>query len=63
MDRASGRSQQTDLQRGLSPCCRSWRSTPLETAARLRQKYGVTLTPDARQRLPREALDEIWGDR
>ncbi len=37
--------------------------TPLETAARLRQKYGVTLTPEARRPLPREAFDELWADR
>ena len=37
--------------------------TPLETAARLRQKHGVTLAPDARRPLPREAFDEMWDDR
>ena len=37
--------------------------TPRQTAARLRQKYGVTLTPAAKEPLPREAFDEMWGDR
>lgn len=37
--------------------------TPLETAARLRRKHGVTLTPTAKQPLPRETFDEMWGER
>jgi antitoxin VapB len=34
--------------------------TPLQTAARLREKHGVTLGATARQPLPREAYDEMW---
>lgn len=37
--------------------------TPLETAARLRRKYGVSLRPAAQQPLPREAFDAMWEDR
>ena len=37
--------------------------TPIETAARLRDKHGVTLSPNARTPLHREAFDEMWGDR
>jgi antitoxin VapB len=36
--------------------------TPLETAARLRQKYGVALSDEARKPLPRDAYDEMWDD-
>jgi antitoxin VapB len=35
--------------------------TPLQTAARLCAKYGIALTSTAREPLPREAYDEIWG--
>ncbi|QUS42149.1 hypothetical protein RPMA_27515 [Tardiphaga alba] len=34
--------------------------TPLQTAARLRAKYGVTLGEKAKKPLPREAFDEQW---
>lgn len=37
--------------------------TPQQTAARLREKYGVALSPQAKTPLPREAFDEMWGDR
>ncbi len=36
--------------------------TPLESAARLRKKYGVVLGEDARQTLPKQAFDDMWGD-
>jgi antitoxin VapB len=36
--------------------------TPLETAARIREKYGVSLSDDARKTLPKQVFDEIWGD-
>jgi antitoxin VapB len=35
--------------------------TPLQTAARLREKHGVALDATARKLLPREAYDEMWG--
>jgi antitoxin VapB len=34
--------------------------TPLQTAARLREKYGVVLGDKTRKPLPREAFDEMW---
>jgi antitoxin VapB len=37
--------------------------TPLETAARLRGKYGVALKERARKPLPRGAFDGMWEDR
>ena len=36
--------------------------TPMETAARLRAQYGVTFNDTARQPLPKQAYDEMWGD-
>jgi antitoxin VapB len=36
--------------------------TPLETAARIRKKYGVSLSDEAREPLPRQAFDAMWGD-
>jgi antitoxin VapB len=36
--------------------------TPLETAQRLRKKYGIRLTDEARKPLPREVFDALWGD-
>jgi antitoxin VapB len=36
--------------------------TPLQTAARLRQKHGVALSTTARKPLPRDAYDEMWED-
>lgn len=41
---------------------RNQAETPLETAARLRQKHGIKLTEKARKPLPREAYDELWGE-
>ncbi len=37
--------------------------TPLETAARLREKHGIALAPEARTPLPRTAFDDLWQDR
>jgi antitoxin VapB len=37
--------------------------TPRQTAARLRAKHGVTLTDEAKTPLPKEAFDEMWGER
>ncbi|AYM84861.1 type II toxin-antitoxin system VapB family antitoxin (plasmid) [Agrobacterium tumefaciens] len=34
--------------------------TPLQTAARLRKKHGVSLDAAAKKPLPREAFDEMW---
>ncbi len=36
--------------------------TPLETAARLRAQYGITLTDQMREPLPRKVYDDMWGD-
>jgi len=36
--------------------------TSLETAARLRARYGVTLGDEARKPLPGRVFDEMWGD-
>jgi len=36
--------------------------TPLQTAARLRAKYGVTLSERASEPLPKAVFDEMWGD-
>jgi antitoxin VapB len=41
---------------------RSRMETPLETAARLREKHGVTVNDQARKPLPREAFDAMWGE-
>lgn len=38
------------------------RETPQETAARLRDKYGVNLTGDTRKPLPRSVYDEMSGE-
>lgn len=35
--------------------------TPLETAAKIRAKYNITLTDQARQPLPKEVYDKMWG--
>lgn len=37
--------------------------TPRQTAARLREKYGITVKSEARKPLPREAFDEMWDQR
>jgi antitoxin VapB len=34
--------------------------TPLQTAARLREKHAIALTPSARKPLPRAAWDKMW---
>ena len=36
--------------------------TPLETAARIREKYGVFLGHAAKKPLPRRVFDAMWGD-
>lgn len=36
--------------------------TPLETAARLRAHYGITLSDEARKPLPKQVFDDMWGD-
>lgn len=36
--------------------------TPLETAERIRRKYGVSLSDEARKPLPRHVFDDMWGD-
>ena len=36
--------------------------TPLQAAARLRRKFGVSLTDTARKPLPRDAFDAMWDD-
>lgn len=36
--------------------------TPRQTAARLRDKYGVALSDEAKAPLSRESSDRIWGD-
>ncbi|MFJ6322239.1 MULTISPECIES: type II toxin-antitoxin system VapB family antitoxin [unclassified Rhizobium] len=34
--------------------------SPLQTAARLREKHGVTLQKAAKKPLPRETFDKMW---
>ncbi|PRD43746.1 hypothetical protein C5748_09720 [Phyllobacterium phragmitis] len=36
--------------------------TPLQTAARVREKHGIMLRDEARTPLPREAFDEMWDE-
>ncbi|MEZ5784576.1 MAG: type II toxin-antitoxin system VapB family antitoxin [Rhizobiaceae bacterium] len=36
--------------------------TPLQTAAKLREKHGVALSDEAKKPLPREAFDEMWDE-
>jgi antitoxin VapB len=36
--------------------------TPLETAARLRAEFGISLTEKARRPLPRSVFDEMSGE-
>lgn len=36
--------------------------SPLETAARLREKHGVRLSERAREPLPKAAFDEMWEE-
>lgn len=37
--------------------------TPAQTAARLRERYGIALRKDARKPLSKRAFDEMWEDR
>jgi antitoxin VapB len=41
---------------------RHGRETPLETAARLRAEFGIELSEQARNPLPRSVYDELSGD-
>ena len=34
--------------------------TPIDTAARLRAKYNITITDKAREPLPKAAFDAMW---
>jgi antitoxin VapB len=36
--------------------------TPLETAARIREKYGVSLGDEAKKTLPKRVFDDMWSD-
>lgn len=36
--------------------------TPIQTAARLREQFGVTLSAQARQPLPQSVYDEMSGN-
>ncbi len=36
--------------------------TPLQTAAKLREKHGVALSDEAKKPLPREAFDDMWNE-
>ena len=36
--------------------------TPQDTAARLREKYGVALNARTRKKLPRQTFDDMWDD-
>lgn len=36
--------------------------TPLQTAARLREKHGVVLNDHAREPLTKEIYDDMWED-
>jgi antitoxin VapB len=36
--------------------------SPLETAARIRAKYGIVLTDQVRTPLPKRVFDEMWDD-
>ncbi|WP_167434318.1 hypothetical protein [Mesorhizobium helmanticense] len=38
------------------------RETPLETAARLRAEFGIELSEQARNPLPRSVYDELSGE-
>lgn len=37
-------------------------TSPLETAERLRQRFGIVLTDEARKPLPRAVFDELSGE-
>ncbi|MDG4674757.1 type II toxin-antitoxin system VapB family antitoxin [Shinella sp. 838] len=36
--------------------------TPLETAARLRQKHGVSMNDETRKPLSRDVFDAMWSE-
>jgi antitoxin VapB len=36
--------------------------SPAETAARLRKKHGISLTPSSRKPLSHEVFDSLWGE-
>lgn len=36
--------------------------TPLQTAAKLREKHGIALSDEAKNPLPREAFDDMWDE-
>jgi antitoxin VapB len=36
--------------------------TPLQSAVRLRAKYGAVLSKRAQMPLPKDVFDEMWGD-
>ncbi|RJG53181.1 hypothetical protein D0Z70_17330 [Sphingobium terrigena] len=37
--------------------------TPLETAARLRDRHGITISSETRKPLPKHVFDEMWDER
>jgi antitoxin VapB len=41
---------------------RAGNESPAETAVRLREKYGICLTPSSRKPLSREAFDSLWDE-
>ncbi len=41
---------------------RNHAETPLQTAVRLRKKYGIAMSEDVRKPLAREAFDDMWDD-
>lgn len=36
--------------------------TPLQTAAKLREKHSIALSDEAKKPLPREAFDDMWDE-
>lgn len=38
------------------------RESPTETAARLREKHGISLTASSRKPLPRDVFDALWDE-
>ena len=36
--------------------------SPQDTAARLREKYGIAASPKSRKKLPKAVFDEMWND-
>lgn len=41
---------------------RSRAETPLQTAARLREKHGIATTADMRKPLSRQVFDDMWDE-